>query len=88
MPFRPSILAISSVARYTWDNAISHTLNSYIVIVVFPADAKAHHSIRLRNSAKYLELVILSFVLDKVENVRGYFLNGLDEFRLPRISPL
>ena len=30
MPFRPSILAISSVARYTWDNAISHRARAYL----------------------------------------------------------
>ena len=43
--------------------------------------------VRLSDSTQDLILVILLFVLDEVEDVRGNFMYRLDELRLPRVTP-
>jgi len=61
-------------------------LHADIALVVFPADAKAHHPVRFGDAAQDLILVIERLVPDEVENIVRDFMHGLDEFRLARIA--
>ena len=63
-------------------------LHSNIVIIVFPADTKAHYSVGLCDAAENLILVVFNLVLDVVEYVLSDFLDCLDILRLAWVTPL
>ena len=62
------------------------TLYANIAIVVFPTDAEAHNTIRLRDPAEDLILVIDLFIFDVVKDVLRDLIDGLVKLGFPGVA--